>query len=142
SERTEFNWDLAVRDAIAKRKLAERWAENNRRVGEIDKEVDELQDNWDQWIVGKDGAEAIFAGMVRERNQFCALPQSDRINFEKCESAKDGVTYIDTCRRGTGEVDQNGNRVTELDTDPLANCRLRMRQRIDNTIAEKQSAAN
>src|SRR5690606_25157212 len=66
SERTEFNWDLAVRDAIAKRKLAERWAENNRRVGEIDKEVDELQDNWDQWFVGKDGAEAIFAGMVRE----------------------------------------------------------------------------
>ncbi len=142
SERKVFNWDLAVRDAIAKRKLAERWAENNRRVGEIDKEVEELQKNWNQWFVGSGDAEAIFTGMVRERNQFCALPQSDRINFEKCESAKDGVTYIDTCRKGTGEVDQHGNRLTAVDTDPLANCRLRMRERIDNTIAEKQSAAS
>ncbi|KAF1687274.1 hypothetical protein B1992_04645 [Pseudoxanthomonas broegbernensis] len=141
-EETVFNWDLAVRDAIAKRKLAERWAENNRRVGEIDREVEELQKNWNQWFVGTSQVESIYAGMVRERNKFCALPQGDRINFEKCESAKEGVTYINTCRKGTGKLDQNGNRITEVDTDPLANCRLRMQERLDNTRAEKQSAAN
>jgi len=141
-ETTVFNWDLAVRDAIAKRKLAERWAESNRRIGEIDREVEELQDNWDQWFVGTSDVESIFAGMVKERNRFCAMPQEDRINFEKCESAKEGVTYIDTCRKSTGEVDQNGNRITQVDTEPLANCRVRMKERLDNTKAEKQSAAN
>ena len=141
-EHIVFNWDLAVRDAIAKRKLAETWAKNNRRVGEIDKEVEELQKNWNQWFVGTSEVESIFAGMVKEKNKFCALPQGDRINFEKCESAKEGVTYIDTCRKGTGEIDQNGNRITEIDTDPLANCRPRMHEHLDDTKADKQRAIN
>ncbi|MGB3393917.1 MAG: hypothetical protein WA956_01205 [Stenotrophomonas sp.] len=144
-EHIVFNWDLAVSDAIDKRKLAERWAVNNRRIGEIDREVEELQKNWNQWFVGTSEVESIFDGMVREKSQFCALPQSDLINKQKCDSAKEGVVYIDTCVRpvppvdGKPVMDGDNKPVMAEDSDPLANCRKRMRERLDATKAEKQA---
>lgn len=133
----EFDWTLAIDDTRYKRQRAELWVGHNRRAQEIDRELEELRDSYDQWFNGSD---PIIERMRRERNTHCALPQSDPVNRDKCEAAKDGVTYIETCMKSSGALDGGGQRERVLDPDPLATCRPRMQERLASVEAEKSAA--
>lgn len=136
-KRYEFNWDKAIAEAIAKRGWAEKWVVADRRLGEIDREVEQLQDNWDQWFTDSD---AIFDRMKAERDTDCAKNQSDPLNQQKCDSANAGVKYIETCWRTETDVTTGVKREVQ-DTDPLANCKPRMQERIAATQAERNQAS-
>ena len=145
-KRYEFDRDKAVAEAIYKRTLAEQWATASLRVGEIDREVEELQKNWDQWFVGTSTVEAIITGMKKERDEHCALPQNDQINKQKCDNAKEGVAYIETCMRPAGGQNSDGSANTSgelvVDPRPDATCKPRMAEKLAATKAEKQASIN
>ncbi|WP_162404812.1 hypothetical protein [Pseudoxanthomonas jiangsuensis] len=141
-KRYEFDWDKAIAEAIVKRTLAEQWAKGSLRVGEIDREIEELQDNWDQWFVGTSQVEAILTGMKKERDEHCALPQGDQINKQKCDNAKEGVTYVETCIRSDGIDQATGNKIMVEDTRPEASCKPRMAEKLAATKAEKQASVD
>lgn len=135
-----FDSDKAVAEAIAKRKFAEQWVVANRRVEEAKKESEEQQKRWDQWFVGKDGAKAIFTGMVEEKNADCAKDQTDKVNKQKCDNAKEAVTYIDTCKRHDIDPDDPGKKISVEDTNLNATCRDRMQEKLAATRAKEQAA--
>jgi len=139
-KRYEFDWDKAVVEAIDKRKFAEKWVEANRRVEEAKKEAEEQQKRWDQWFVGKDGAKAIFTGMVEEKKADCAKDQTDKVNKQKCDNAEEAVTYIDTCKRHDIDPDDPGKKIIVEDTNLNATCRNRMQEKLTATKAKEQAA--
>ncbi len=138
NQRIDFNWDLATSDAINQRTLAQQWAAADLREGEIAREVEELQKNYDMWFTGTGGTQALFAMMSDQKNDanHCGASPATDLSRQKCQNATDALHYVDTCRRTVRNTSTNTSTVEE-DTDPLASCRLRLADRVNAARAEQ-----
>lgn len=147
--RYEFDWDVAVADAIARRRKAEEWTDLNLREEELKREIKQFQENFDTWFQGDS---SILAGMKKQRDdaRHCGASPRTEMTEQKCTNASQAVIYIEQCMTPEiGEdgkpvyVVENGRTVPRLvrDTNPLATCKPNMQNRIDELKREQSGLA-
>lgn len=137
-----FDWNKAIADAIAKRRLAEAWSDANRAASEAQEIWEKARDNYNQW------ADTLLPAMITQQNQDCAKVNSgsaeDREKFKQvCENDRAAVLYTQTCRKLDSIQQPDGSVIQRetVDTDPDAPCLPQLARKRDQALAAKNNAA-
>lgn len=140
----KFKWDVAITDAIAKRKAAEAWSDANRAASEAEEALKLARNNYNQWN------DTLLPAMLSQRDSDCAKASSastteERERFRQvCENDKASVRYTQTCKKTERKQLPDGSmvEVETTDTEPNASCMPRLKDKLDAAQATKDNAAS
>ena len=137
-----FKWNVAIDDAIAKRKAAEAWADANRAVSEAEEVLKLARDNYKQW------QDTLLPAMVTQKDQDCAKAESastveEQKRFQQvCRNDIAAITYTQTCEKTETVKQADGSyaEVKTMDDNPDSSCMPRLKAKVDTAQATRDGA--
>lgn len=143
--RIEFNRELAVADAIARRNKAQEWAGYNLREEELEREINLAEENFDSWFVGSSSILSKMQGQ-RDDAQHCGASPRTATTEQKCENARQAVIYVEECRKPMTDasgapVYAGGVLQYEMESNLKAACKPYMQSQLDELRNEQSALA-